>query len=72
MENDIITTRLNFEEHSRMESKGNNFEEKIFEAEVVRRIALRDAQTNPISYSVEEVMGEGLANMEFDPDAEDG
>jgi len=48
MENDIITTRLNSEEHSRMESKGNNFEEKIFEVEVVRRIALRDAQTNPI------------------------
>lgn len=55
-----------------MESKGNHFEEKIFEAEVVRRIALRDAQTNPISYSLEEVMGEGLANIEFDPDAEDG
>lgn len=51
-----------------MESKGNNFEEKIFEAEVVRRIALRDALTNPISYSLEEVMGEGLATMEFDPD----
>lgn len=55
-----------------MESKGNNFEEKIFEVEVVRRIALRDAQTNPIYYSPEEIGGEWLANMEFDPDAEDG
>lgn len=59
MENDIITTRLNSEEHSRMESKGNNFEEKIFEVEVVRRIALRDAQTNPIYYSPEEIGGNG-------------
>lgn len=50
----------------------DELEEKLLDIEVAKRIAKHDAQENPVTYTTEEVMGEELANMIFDPDEDDG
>ncbi|SJN25029.1 hypothetical protein FM115_03200 [Marinilactibacillus psychrotolerans 42ea] len=46
-------------------------EEKVLETKVAERLARYDTQDSPETYTVEEVFGKTLMEMQFDPDEED-
>lgn len=70
--NDVAGVMLNQELYESLLNEIEELETKNFEAEAARRIALYDSQKEVEKYSLEEVMGEELANMEFDPNEDDG
>lgn len=70
--NDVAGVVLSKEVYEGLLSQIEELEEKTCEAEVARRIAIQNSQENPVTFTVEEVMGEELANTKYDPDEADG
>ena len=70
--NDVAGVMLDKELYEDLLVKIEELTDKLFEAEAARRIALYDSREHPVTYSLEEVMGEKLANMTFDADEDDG
>lgn len=70
--NDVAGVMLSKDFYEQLLTRIEELEEVAFETEAARRIATHDAQENPITYTLEEVMGKDLADMEFDPDEDDG